>query len=92
MAGEDMGDFLSDRFRSGTAYPSQSNRHAGMPPRVMGRADPQLLGAIARELSVDNRRDRDPNVPIRKPNGRPSINPSARLLKIRQNQFPLLRE
>ena len=32
-----------------------------------------VVGAIARGLSVDNRRDHDPNVPIRKPSCRPSM-------------------
>ena len=44
-----------------------------------------VVGAIARELSVDNRRDHDPNVPIRKPSCRPSINSSERLDRFRTN-------
>jgi len=38
-------------------------------------------------LSVDNRRDRDPNVPIRGANRRLSVNPSERLFEIRQTDF-----
>jgi len=46
-----------------------------------------VVGAIARQLSVDNRRDRDPNVPIRSANCRLSVNPSEGLFKIRQTDF-----
>jgi hypothetical protein len=53
----------------------------------MSRADPQSLVRSARELSVDNRRDHDPNVPIRSQVARLSIDPSERLLKIRLAQF-----